>query len=61
MKEWADILALAEGFDWDEGNIRKNREKHRVSHIECEEIFFNSPVIVKKDDPQSTEEDQYFV
>ncbi len=61
MKDWADILSLAEGFEWDEGNIRKNWEKHRVSYIECEEIFFNSPVIVKKDDPHSTMEERYFV
>lgn len=61
MKEWADIVSLAEGFEWDKGNIRKNWEKHRVSYVECEEIFFNSPLIVKKDDPHSSEEDRYFV
>ena len=46
MKDWTDILTFVEGFEWDEGNIKKNWEKHRVSHIECEEIFFNSPIIV---------------
>jgi len=61
MNDRADIVSLAEGFEWDEGNIRKNWEKHRVSHIECEEVFFNSPVIVRKDAQHSTEEDRYFV
>jgi uncharacterized protein len=61
MKDWTDILSFAEGFEWDEGNIKKNWERHRVSHIECEEIFFNSPIIVKKDEPHSTSEDRYFV
>ena len=60
MTDWADIISSAENFEWDEGNIKKNREKHHVSHIECEEIFFNKPVIVKKDDSHSTSEDRYF-
>ena len=61
MNYWADIVSRAEGFEWDEGNIKKNWEKHQVSHIECEEIFFNSPIIVRKDGPHSTQEDRYFV
>ena len=61
MKDWTDILSFAEDFEWDEGNIKKNWERHRVSHIECEEIFLNRPIIVKKDEPHSTSEDRYFV
>lgn len=61
MKDWTDILSFAEDFEWDEGNIKKNWARHRVSHIECEEIFFNRPIIVKKDEPHSTSEDRYFV
>jgi len=61
MKDWTDILSFAEDFEWNEGNINKNWERHRVSHIECEEIFFNRPIIVKKDEPHSTSEDRYFV
>lgn len=34
-------------FDWDEGNINKNWDKHRVHHLECEEIFFNEPIVIK--------------
>jgi len=60
MKDWTDIWASVEGFEWDEGNIKKNWERHRVSHIECEEIFFNDPIIVRKDMPHSTTEDRCF-
>jgi uncharacterized DUF497 family protein len=38
-----------EGFDWDEGNARKN-EKHGVSKAEIEQVFFNAPLVVA-DDP----------
>ena len=61
MKDWVDVLSFAEDFEWDEGNIKKNWARHRVSHIECEEIFFNRPIIVRKDKPHSTNEDRYFV
>ena len=61
MKDWSDILTALEGFEWDEGNIRKNWERHHVSHIECEEIFFNSPIIARRDMPHSIGEDRYFV
>lgn len=37
------------GFDWDDGNGRKNADKHGVSQIEAESIFFNDPLIVVED------------
>ena len=37
----------SKGFDWDQGNINKNWDKHRVHHLECEEIFFNEPIVTK--------------
>jgi uncharacterized DUF497 family protein len=61
MIDWTDILSFAQDFEWDEGNIKKNWERHGVSHIECEEIFFNKPIIVKKDELHSKREDRYFV
>jgi uncharacterized DUF497 family protein len=38
------------GFQWDDGNIDKNLVKHKVEKWECEQIFFNEPVLVL-DDP----------
>jgi len=42
-----DPLKDIEGFDWDAGNTDKNWIRHRVSASECEEVFFNDPLIVK--------------
>ena len=55
-----DVLTRVEGFDWDKGNIEKNWEKHRVSHIECEEVFFNEPLIVQANEVHSTLENRYY-
>jgi uncharacterized DUF497 family protein len=39
------------GFQWNEGNIDKNLIKHNVENWECEQVFFNKPLIVL-DDPR---------
>jgi len=49
------------GFDWDEGNRGKNREKHGVSDSECEQVFFNQPLFVFADTEHSAEEQRYYV
>jgi uncharacterized DUF497 family protein len=36
------------GFDWDEGNARKN-QKHGVAQAEAEEVFFNQPLLLLDD------------
>lgn len=56
-----DLLSYVEGFDWDKGNITKNWERRKVNHVECEEVFFNTPFLVKADDPHSSVEDRYYV
>ncbi|MCU0599546.1 MAG: BrnT family toxin [Desulfobacterales bacterium] len=38
------------GFQWDKGNPDKNPEKHDVENWECEQIFFNEPIVIL-DDP----------
>ncbi len=43
------------GFDWDEGNARKN-EKHGVSMAEAEQVFFNAPLLLLTDDKHSAKE-----
>lgn len=50
----------AQGFDWDEGNRDKNWLKHGVSNGECEELFFNLPLIVADDTKHSELEARYF-
>lgn len=55
-----DHLATAEGFDWDNGNSGKNRRRHDVSDGECEEIFFNSPLLLADDARHSESEERVF-
>lgn len=43
------------GFNWDEGNARKN-EKHSVSMAEAEQVFFNAPLLLLEDDAHSQQE-----
>jgi uncharacterized DUF497 family protein len=38
------------GFQWDRGNRDKNLIKHNVENWECEQVFFNRPLLVL-DDP----------
>ena len=49
------------GFDWDEGNRQKNWEKHRVDFRECEEVFFNQPLLISVDIEHSFQEKRYHV
>ena len=55
-----DPLAECRGFEWDEVNLDKNWEKHRVAFWECEEVFLNRPLIVKADDEYSGSERRYY-
>lgn len=41
-------FTLITGFDWDEGNARKN-EKHGVLPTEAEQVFFNQPLLLLDD------------
>lgn len=43
------------GFDWDDGNVRKN-EKHGVSTAEVEQVFFNAPLLLLADAKHSQQE-----
>ncbi|NBF40545.1 MAG: BrnT family toxin [Spirochaetes bacterium] len=49
------------GFEWDEGNVNKNWDSHRVSPHEAEQVFFNHPLIVADDVRHTRIERRYFV
>jgi uncharacterized protein len=51
-------LTLIEGFEWDEGNARKN-EKHGVLTSEAEQVFFNQPVLLLEDVKHSQTEARF--
>jgi uncharacterized DUF497 family protein len=46
------------GFDWDEGNSRKN-EKHGVSKSEDEQVFLNAPLLLAEDVKHSGREPRF--
>ena len=46
------------GFDWDEGNARKN-EKYNVSMAEAEQVFFNAPLLVLEDSKHNKKEPRF--
>ncbi|MEZ4663327.1 MAG: BrnT family toxin [Caldilineaceae bacterium] len=50
----------ATGFDWDENNLDKNWYLHDVTNGECEEIFFNVPLVLSSDKTHSTQEMRYY-
>ena len=49
------------GFNWDEYNIQKSWEKHKVSPVESEQVFFNQPLIVAEDIKHSQKEERFYV
>lgn len=53
-------LTECEGFEWDKGNILKSWERHKVTASECEQIFFNKPLIAAEDVKHSQKEPRYF-
>jgi uncharacterized DUF497 family protein len=54
-----DDLAQCTGFQWDTGNVEKNWELHQVSQGECEQVFFNRPLLVAPDLGHSEREPRY--
>jgi uncharacterized DUF497 family protein len=48
-------LATITGFNWDDGNARKN-ERHGVSMAEAEQVFFNAPLLLLGDAAHSQKE-----
>ena len=47
------------GFQWDRGNIDKNLIKHNVEDWECEQVFFNKPILVLEDPRHSLSEKRW--
>ena len=47
------------GFQWDQGNIDKNLIKHDVENWECEQIFFNKPLLILDDPKHSIAEKRW--
>ena len=59
-KIYRKILYQCSGFDWNEGNTDKNWLKHKVSPSECEQIFFNNPLLIQDDIIHSKTEERFY-
>ena len=59
MGEWPAELVACTGFEWDAGNVDKNWERHQVSAVECEQVFFQRPVLIAPDSRHSQGEPRY--
>ena len=57
---WAERFAESEGFQWDAANSIKIWERHRVTPSECEEGFFNRPLVVGDDEKHSKGEERFY-
>ena len=51
-------LTQVSGFEWDDGNARKN-QKHEVSTAEAEQVFFNAPLLLLADGAHSQTESRF--
>ncbi len=47
------------GFHWDEGNVDKKRDRHNVENWECEQVFFNAPLLIIDDSRHSATEERW--
>ena len=55
------LLQECIGFEWDQHNVEKNWEKHNVTPLECEQIFFNQPLVIADDTKHSQAEQRFYV
>jgi uncharacterized DUF497 family protein len=55
-----DVLRKCIGFEWDEGNLLKSWERHRVSASEREQVFFNRPLVAFPDVSHSSDETRFY-
>ncbi len=44
------------GFQWDNGNARKNADSHDISQHEAEQVFSSRPLLVVDDTARSQQE-----
>ena len=54
-------LSPCTGFQWDEGNSNKNWRRHKVTDAECEQVYFNVPLVAAGDAKHSKVETRYYL
>lgn len=56
-----EIFDKCIGFQWDKGNSEKNWEKHKVTQNECEQVFFDIPILIQDDTEHSINEIYWYL
>ena len=56
----SELITQCTGFQWDEGNLSKVWERHRVTPDECEQVFVNKPLSAVLNGEHSTVEEERF-
>ncbi|MBI2954401.1 MAG: BrnT family toxin [Chloroflexi bacterium] len=54
MIDWNSL----EKFQWDKGNL-EHIGKHEVDAAECEQVFFNRPLVINQDETHSQTEERF--
>ena len=49
------------GFQWDKWNSEKIWLKHKVLQFECEQVFFNKPLVISDDTKHSKKEKRWYL
>ncbi len=60
MADLTARLASATGFRWDDGNATKHWSKHEGTQAECEQVFFDAPLVLAADPGPSGAEPRFF-
>lgn len=58
--DFSKIFSNAITFDWDNGNL-EHTKKHGFSYKECEQIFYNKPILISPDEIHSGIEQRFRV
>lgn len=54
-------LEKCTGFQWDKGNSEKNWETHKVLKSECEQAFFNKPLVITDSQKETDKEKRWYL
>jgi uncharacterized DUF497 family protein len=52
-------LGQVVGFEWDNGNANKSRDKHSVTAAEAEQVFVDTSLVIQDDRGHSDSEPRY--
>ena len=58
--DYISRLLECKGFNWNSANVEKIWSKHKVSPLECEQLFFNQPLIIADDTKHSQKEKRFY-